>query len=211
MYRIGTKVWQAGTLAYLNSKIRQVSGPFMQELYEHTHENVHLAAIEGSRAVYVDIVRGHSSTRTGVRVGYTAPLHATGEGKILLANAPKSLVNRVIEKSLPKFTPYTIVTPGHLLNELAKTRNRGIAFCNQELTLGTYSVAVSIRDACGTVFALSVVVNSSSPLKERLPALLTRTAAHLSSRLREETIHQPYGVALVPSDADRPADDRVRP
>src|SRR3954447_18743888 len=53
-YRIGIRMWELGSLAPRGESLRDVALPFMQDLYEATHENVHLAVRDGLEAVYID-------------------------------------------------------------------------------------------------------------------------------------------------------------
>lgn len=42
-YQIGLRLWEIGELARRGEQLRDVALPFMQDLYDATHENVHLA------------------------------------------------------------------------------------------------------------------------------------------------------------------------
>ena len=57
-YRIGMRLWELGALAPRGGTLRDVALPFMQDLYEATHENVHLAVRDGLEALYVDTISG---------------------------------------------------------------------------------------------------------------------------------------------------------
>src|SRR5688500_7374307 len=50
-YRIGMRLWELGVLAPRGGDLREVAMPFMQDLYEATHENVHLAVRDGLEAL----------------------------------------------------------------------------------------------------------------------------------------------------------------
>src|SRR5437764_10655663 len=112
----------------------------MQDLYESTGENVHLAVRDGLEAVYVEKLTGRRSTPIISRSGGRLPLHSTGVGKVLLAYAPKTVVHQYCEESLSRHTPYTIVEPGRLHRELESVRARGFAQTSEEMTLGNCSV-----------------------------------------------------------------------
>ena len=99
----------------------------MQDLYEATHETVHLAVREGIEVLYVEKVVGHTHATDVSRVGGRLPMYATGVGRALLAYSAKSVLERVLHAGLQRFTETTCATPEALLVELDNTRRRGVA------------------------------------------------------------------------------------
>ncbi|GEL18842.1 IclR family transcriptional regulator [Pseudonocardia asaccharolytica] len=186
-YRIGMRLWEVGTLAPRGQTLRTVALPYMQDLYEATHENVHLAVRDGHEALYIDTITGHESVPVRSRPGGRLPLHATGVGKVLLAYAPPELLTELIEAGLHRYTPYTVVAPGHLRRTLAEVRRTGIAYAREEMTLGSLSVAAPITGPDRTVVAaLSVVLRSRRRADLRRLGLAVRTATISVSRALEE-------------------------
>jgi DNA-binding IclR family transcriptional regulator len=185
-FRIGLRLWEVGTMAPLATSMQEFVLPFMQDLYEAARENVHLAVLDGRDALYVERITGRRSARVDVRRGGRLPLHATGVGKTLLAYAPEEFQEEVISAGLKRYTPYTIIAPGHLRRALAEIRRTGVAFAREEMTVGLSSVAAPLFDADGrAVAALSIVQRASKPEVERL-APAVRTAALCAGRLMRE-------------------------
>jgi DNA-binding IclR family transcriptional regulator len=181
-YRIGLRLWEIGSLAPSTATLPEVAMPFMQDLYEATHENVQLAVLEGHEALYLEKIRGRRSVQVKSRRGGRLPLHATGVGKVLLAYAPPEFLEEVLAERLKRYTPHTIIAPGHLRRALADVRLSGIAFAREEMTVGTLSVASPLLDAAGrAVAAMSIVVRSTGADLHRL-APAVRTAALCASR-----------------------------
>jgi DNA-binding IclR family transcriptional regulator len=181
-YRIGLRLWEIGAAALGPRSLREVATPFMQDLYEATHENVHLAILDGHEALYIEKINGRRSVSAKTRQGGRLPLHATSVGKVLLAYAPPEFVEEVLAAGLRRYTPHTMVVAGQLQRTLAEVRRTGVAFAAEELTIGTLSVASPLRDADGTVVAaISIVVRSSGADLQRL-APAVRTAALCASR-----------------------------
>ena len=87
-YQIGLRLWEIGELARRGEQLRDIAVPFMQDLYDATRENVHLAVLDGHEALYIEKITGRRATRVVTRRGGRLPLHATGVGKVLLAYAP---------------------------------------------------------------------------------------------------------------------------
>ena len=92
LYCVGRRLWQLGTLAPVQRELREVALPAMQDLYEATHENVQLAVLQGTTALFVERIHGKSSVAVQSRAGRPLPLHTTGVGKVLLAYAPRDVV-----------------------------------------------------------------------------------------------------------------------
>lgn len=176
-YRIGLRLWEVASLAERGLSVREMALPYMLDLYEATHENVHLAVLDGYEALYVEKTTGRESAPVKSREARRLPLHATGVGKVLLAYAPEALVHEVIERGLTGFTPHTIVAPAQLLRTLADVRRNGFARSQEELTLGTVSVAAPVRDGKGEVRAALSIVGRSSRIDPARLAPAVKTAA----------------------------------
>jgi DNA-binding IclR family transcriptional regulator len=198
-YQIGLRLWEIGELARRGEQLRDVAVPFMQDLYDATRENVHLAVLDGHEALYIEKITGRRATRVVTRRGGRLPLHATGVGKVLLAYAPEHLVADVLSHGLTPYTPHTIVVPGQLRRKLSEVRRNALAFANEEMSLGSVSVAAPIFSAPGTaVAALALVVRSSRKDIQRLAPAVRATANSLSRILQEQGFEPPGQSARQP-------------
>jgi DNA-binding IclR family transcriptional regulator len=184
-YRVGLRMLEIGARAPRSSTLHEIVVPFMQDLFVATRENVHLAVTAGHEALYIERVTGLRSIAVKSRRWGRMPLHTTGVGKVLLAYADGDFVDQVIAGGLRRFTPYTIVAPGHLRRNLAEIRRAGVGFAYEEMSVGRVSVAAPLFDANGrAVAALSIVVPTTADPQRLAPAL--RLAALCASRrLRE--------------------------
>ncbi len=175
-YQVGLRMWKLGSLAPRQRSLRETALPFMQDLYEATKENVQLAVIEDGAALVLERIHGQSSVETLTAIGGRLPLHASAVGKVLLAYSGQEVFDELIAGGLPAFTPRTITDPATLATNLARIRDRGIAYVFEEMSLGAVSVGVPVFDREGTFRgALSVVLHSSTIAYRITPAL--RTAA----------------------------------
>ncbi|ROO86626.1 IclR family transcriptional regulator [Actinocorallia herbida] len=180
-YRVGLRLWQIAAQASAATVLRELALPFMQDLYEATHENVQLAIVREGRALYLERIRGPRSVPIVSRVGTELPLHATGVGKIFLAFGPAELLERAIGDGLGALTRQTITDPARLRAELAEVRREGFAVTREEMTLGSCSVAAPVRDARGgVVAALSLVARSGAVDVRRLAPVVVAEARALS-------------------------------
>jgi DNA-binding IclR family transcriptional regulator len=192
MYRVGLRLWEVGLLGPLHTRLREVSMPFLQGLYETTRENVHLAVRDGFDALYVEKLSGHRSVPIISRIGGRLPMHATGVGKALLAWSDDDLVDETLRRPLERPTSYTLTEPGRLRQELASTRRVGYAVTREEMTLGSCSVAVPILDEAGEVeAAVGIVVHTVNVEPVRHVPPLRLAADGIAARLAA-TRDDPY-------------------
>ena len=188
-YRIGLRLWEIGSLAPRGETLREVALPYMNDLYEATHENVHLAVLDGTEALYVEKLSGRRAMPVRTRRGGRLPLHATAVGKVLLAYAPESLFRATVEAGLDRYTAHTIIAPGHLRRALTEIRRTGIAYAREELTVGTLSVASAVLDPDGgPVAALSVTLRSGRGDLRRLGPAVHTAAISVSRELQERAL-----------------------
>jgi DNA-binding IclR family transcriptional regulator len=181
-YHIGLRLWEVAALAPRGVGLRKAAMPFLEDLYEATHENVHLAVLDGHDVVYIERISGHAAVRVHSQVGARWPLHATGVGLVLLAHADPELQERVCRGPLAGFTPHTVTEPARLRRLLADIRRTGSALSERQITTDALSVAAPVRDPSGgVVAAVSVVVHAD---RAHLPSLtpLVRIAARGISR-----------------------------
>jgi DNA-binding IclR family transcriptional regulator len=175
-YVIGRTLWHIGLLAPMQTGLREVAAPFLQDLYAATLATIHLAVRDGTRVLYLDRLSGQRSVPVISRTGSRLAMHATGVGKVLLAHAPQDIQHKILS-SLKQITPYTITQPARLRNQLDRVLADGYATTVEEMTLGACSVGVPIHRADGVVAALGIVVPSLRRDKARLVSALT-VAAH---------------------------------
>lgn len=181
-YRLGGWLWELGTLAASRSTLREIALPYMQDLYEATHENVQLAVLDGYDALFVERIRGPKSIPILSRPGGRLPLHATGVGKVLLAYAPAAFIDEVIARGLTQITPYTITDPDALRRNLADVRSRGYSSTRDEMTIGAVSVGAAILDSHDRVAGAVSLVVATRGADPRTLAPAVRAVANGMSR-----------------------------
>lgn len=201
-YRIGLRLWEVATLAPRGVGLREAALPFLEDLYEATHENVHLAVLDGTEALYVERLSGRGAVTVISRVGGRLPLHATGVGLVLLAFAPTAVQERVLAGPLAGYTPRTVTSGAALRRMLAEIRRTRIAVSDGLLDLQALSVAAPVTGPVGEVVgALSVVVRAGGDPQRYVPAV--RAAALGVSRTLA-----PRPTAVSPPGPVPPADPR---
>jgi IclR family transcriptional regulator, acetate operon repressor len=178
----GPELARLGALAVRGLTLTGVARPALELLAERTGETVNLAVREGDRAL--NVLQVDAAHFVGVTdwTGRAAPLHASANGKALLAFGDGRFPAR-----LAKLTPRTIVDRGELRADLARARSVGFAVAVEELELGLHAVAAPVFDAGGLCVAAVSVSGPAYRLTEpRLPAvgqLCADAAADVSARL----------------------------
>ena len=175
-YRIGLHLWEVGSLAPRSTDLRHAALPFLEDLYEVTHENVQLAVLDGDEVVYVERIFSHRATPIIAGPGVRLPALVTGVGRVLLAHARIDLINDTLRTPVPRLTPHTVVDPAELRRELAKVRRAGYAISDRQVELVSTSVAAPIHRTGGSeaVAALSIIIPAREKSARRyVPAVLT--------------------------------------
>lgn len=152
-YGATLRVWEFGAMVADRIDVRVVSRPFLERLAAATEETVHLSVLSGAEVVYIDKVDSPTPLRSYSRVGGRAPAYCVATGKALLANADKSIVDRLLKTRLQRFTATTICTVEALAKELRLIRKRGYALNRGEWREGVNGLAVPVFDHTGRAAA----------------------------------------------------------
>lgn len=179
-YRVGLWLWEVASLAPHGAELRESAMPFLEDLYEATHQNVQL---DGPEVVFVERISGRGAVNVLTRVGGRLPAHATGVGLVLLAHAPAEVQEEVLAGPLKTFTPKTIASPVLLRRVLADIRRDGHVISDGQVELVALSVAAPVRDATDEVVAAISVVVPAEGTDPRTLVPAVRAAARGISRV----------------------------
>lgn len=130
-------------------------------------ETAYLAVRDGARAVNVQVVEGAGPIRVAGGVGAAFPLHATAQGKVLLAFDPAA--RRELPPRLSRHSTRTLIARRALETELASVRAQGWAANREEYATGLVGCAAPVRDRedrC--VAAIGVFATTTTVDEERL-------------------------------------------
>lgn len=134
--------------------IVEVAQPHLLRLTELTHESASLSQLDGTDVVYVGRVHVRRIMGMNVDIGTRLPVHATGMGRVLLAWADASVIERAIEENgLPALTPTTITDPVVFRDALHDVRRKGYAVVDSELEVGFISASAPVHGPDGEVVA----------------------------------------------------------
>jgi len=184
-YRLGLRLFELGELVPQHRSLSDAALPIMEDLWEATHQRIHLAVLDGVDVVYVEIL-GSAGKPIASRTGGRLPAHATGVGKAILAYSPTAVVKARVDAGLPRLTPRTISTPGTLLRELQEVRTEGLAYDREESHLGISCVAAPVFGHDRRIRAgLSVTGPTGRIDPSRLGPAVRTAALSMSRELRE--------------------------
>jgi IclR family acetate operon transcriptional repressor len=171
-------------------ELRLRARPLLRALTESTRETANLVVLDDLQAVYIETVPSPQVVRLFTAVGNRTPLHATGAGKVLLANLPAARRDALLDRlDLRGYTAHTIVDRAALRRTLDEVRERGFAIDDEEYDEGVRCVAVAVGSAGAPVAALSISAPANRLTRQRCAEIapaLRRTAAELAESLREQ-------------------------
>ncbi|MGZ4198844.1 MAG: IclR family transcriptional regulator C-terminal domain-containing protein, partial [Thermoleophilia bacterium] len=121
-------------------------------------------------------------------IGARFPLHATANGKALLAAVPPEELADLLPRRLTASTENTVTDREALLRELDEIRATGIAYDREEYTIGIAAVGTAVRDAVGALAAITVVAPAArfNESEAQISAALARTRDEIQAVLNGE-------------------------
>jgi DNA-binding IclR family transcriptional regulator len=144
----------------------------MQQLHQELGETVNLSVRHDDEVVYIErTAHGTSMMRVVQIVGARAPLHITAVGKIFLAAETADEVAAYAARSgLPRYTNQTLADLESLHRELARVRERGYAYDDEEAEKGVSCIGAGIyNDEARLVAGLSVSAPSDRLKRDWAP------------------------------------------
>ncbi|MFI0356794.1 IclR family transcriptional regulator [Actinomadura sp. 9N407] len=186
-YRLSIRLFVLGQRAPTPRGLREAALPYLEDLYEATHENIHLAVPDGTDTLFLEKVSGRRSMPIVSRVGGRLPAYCTATGKLFLALGPPDTLDRVLAAGPARYTPHTIIMPGLLRRELARTVDRGYAVNREESEAGVSAIAAPIIGPDGRPIAAISITGSTHRLDlERLAPAVRTAASALTRELARE-------------------------
>lgn len=187
-YSIGPGTLGLALGAPITRALLQAARPMLEDLAKRTSESVFFSTRTGHDLLYVIRV---STSFEGLMTGYPGlrgPLHATAQGKALLAPLEdverRSIVSRL--RYDPK-TERTITNPEVFMAELERTLKRGYATSLGEHDPGVDSVAAPVLDTAGAPLAAVCIGGPSEHIDlAHRQTKLSRVLVDTASSIRRE-------------------------
>lgn len=151
-YRLGVYLMQLGDLVSRSIDVVGIARPFITDICNQVEETVHLATLDNMEVVYIDKIESTQSMRIFSARGARNPAYCTGVGKAMMAYLDEHTLDKLLQSSeLTAVTPKTITNKPELLLELAKIRETGYSFDNEENAIGLTCVGAPVFDHTGNV------------------------------------------------------------
>jgi len=152
-YRLGLGIAVLGQRALEHAGYR-VAKPVLDGLSARTGESVSLGIRRGNEVVVIEQAASASPLRFDHPAGAELALHASAMGKVMLANAARSIEREVaLLATFDRFTDRTITSPDAVVAELTAVRDRGWATNVEERHLGVCGIAAPILARSGVAHA----------------------------------------------------------
>jgi IclR family pca regulon transcriptional regulator len=173
-YRLSARSMGPGRAA-IGAIRRQIPARLaLEELRDETGHTVSMGVLDGSRVIYIHRLPGHRRGQYTIDrdlgVGANVPVYCTALGKVLLASISDAERRELLaEIELIPHGPHSITEKRKLAAELDRINVRGVVVSDEELTIGSRSIAVLIpRPRSEHPLALEVTVPASAYSVERL-------------------------------------------
>ncbi|WP_416385010.1 IclR family transcriptional regulator [Tersicoccus mangrovi] len=190
IYGLGIAAFELSSAWVRHDPMARLGAPLLRALVDAVGENAHLALLHARDVVYVVEERAAGRPSLVTDVGVRIPAHLTASGRSMLADLPPAQVRALYpnrDAFSTRWEHTTITTPSRLRAELDRTRARGWAVEEGDVTPEFASVAVAAHDHRGLpVAGVALTFLSHRVDEERRRALvdeLRRTADALSTRL----------------------------
>jgi len=182
-HRLARLLERAGLLGKDTLSRRYIVGPALLELGFNALRNspaqrnrrLLLERLSEDEVLYLDRVESSWPLRMDFKPGSRVPIHATANGKLLLAHAEPGVRARLLGAiRLTPVTVRTITTRAQLERQLVEIRRQGFSEDDEEFLAGVCCLAVPVRDHRGRVIAGLAVSAPSARFN------LERARAHLA-------------------------------
>jgi DNA-binding IclR family transcriptional regulator len=174
-YRLGRRLFELGGRVASTAHLREVAVPYLEDLYEATHEIVNLGVLDGSSIIFVDKIGSHRRIDTPARPGSRFPANCTAMGKVIGAFGTERVVEQILG-DLTSRTPNSIARGDQFLKELTAVRRRGYAIDNGEFDLAMRCCAAPIRGSGNAIAAVSVTGPKERIDPKKIGPLVVRAA-----------------------------------
>lgn len=171
-----------------HARLAETGGEHLRTLSYQTSETAVLTVRAGSHAICLRQSISPQPEHYAFRINQLLPLHAGAGSRVLLAYAPRPIV----EITLRDMTPYSASTPSreHLLELLAQTRREGFTMSHGEFQSGAVALSVPVFAEGELICSLTVAGPQercgSEEWRQRTLRLLRSAAQQLTADVADD-------------------------
>lgn len=152
-YSLGEKFYFFSNKQEKYTLIKNISLPYLEELSLKFKETFKISILDDDKIRTIVKVESSDLIKIPVSENAIFPLHAGAASKLLICQLSDGKLNKLLEKTLPKYTENTITDREELKKELIKINSRKISFDNMEHSESIRAVAVPILNKYNRIIA----------------------------------------------------------
>lgn len=152
-YSLGEKFYYFSNKQEKYTLIKNISRPYLEELSLKFKETFKISILDYDKIRTIVKVESSDLIKIPVSENAIFPLHAGAASKILICQLSDATLNKLLERTLPKYTENTIIDREELKKELIKINSKKIAFDNMEHSQNIKAVAVPILNKNNRIIA----------------------------------------------------------
>jgi DNA-binding IclR family transcriptional regulator len=142
-YRISPSVLRWSAVALRGLGLVERLHPVIDELRDRTGESAAVFVPQDLNRTCVAVASTRHSVIWQLQVGMSTPLYVGSGGRAILAFDPDA-IESILASERAGLTDHTLTDAGDLTDELARTRETGLAISNQELDSGVAGVSAPV-------------------------------------------------------------------
>lgn len=158
-YRLGYHLYELGSAVNASWSEISLARTRLLQIANTIRESAYLARLCGDELLLAVCAEPSEGFRVSTEEGTRIPIHASSQGKVILAHMPEEEARLLLErKGMQAYTPHTIRDWDSLQVQLEQIRRQGYALERSEYQVGLQSIGVPIFDGTGVCrYAISVV------------------------------------------------------
>lgn len=206
LYYLGMRCIELSRQALTMPDLVTAAAGELRDLRDLTGETSYVGALEGTAVVSLERYDSPHSHRSNAELGHRKPVHATGQGKAILAALDTTTRETLLAQlTLEQRTSLTITDRRRLRAELRTIRARGWSIDNEENVPGVRCVAAAIIDTHGAVRGAISVAGPEYRLPlsrlELLGSEVAEAARRIGARLQSNNEVNSNGGEGLPTEA----------
>lgn len=142
-YALGWRLLELSGQQLTRTRLVELGHSFLHELSEATGETAVLTVRVGTQAMCLRQVESRHPIRMAFKINQLLPLYAGAGQRMLLAHAPDTVIDRVLDRPLRQFTGGTLERD-RIRRDVQEIRRNGFLVSHGELSKGAVAVAAPV-------------------------------------------------------------------
>lgn len=183
-YRLSLGILRLSHVVTSSQNAQDIIHRYVTELSAKFNEIVYFGVFYNEQVMYLDGAYPDQIYNFRWGAGMVAPLTCTSIGKAILAFSDESVISRVLEKPMKRFTDSTITDPQLLREDLKRTRERGYSTDNMEHEYGVKCVGVPVYNRGGELIGALSTTGPSLRFNEERTSYCARILKEAALAIR---------------------------